>query len=424
MMSKNVFFLIFLSVIFFNGCSKPEQITQSKIKIFGAALLTGNLAGKANNGLILYGRSNDGKTFTKKINDDVTELQFPNGVWNFYAVAWEYAGGANTDSGLMGKVSCAKSLGVQLTGVDISINLTLSNNGCDTDFHPDAKDVGSEKKLANFSAVSCKSITPVGNFDQANLCDSGEDNKGYATAFKIVVPEYANFTAGGIGNTQVLSSRCFRVDTNAGAGISTTDSSLASSINMPKAGNGFEPYLKVYYSYDDCDEDNGFTTIQFSNSTKKKSFVSSVSGTQANERYFIEADSAPICQGNRIAATSVFASGKGTPGLPFTICNKTQFENINLKYNDATYNTNNKSFELLADLNLQLQISPGIGSIVTPFTGNFNGRNHRIENFRMKCTSASDGVGFFNAASNSIISDLTINRGVVECDSGAIFSLF
>ena len=114
----------------------------------------------ANNGLILYGRSLDGKSFTKKINSDVLDLNFPNGTWNFYAVAWEH-GTPTLDTGLMGKVSCAKALGIQLKGVEVAINLKVNNNNCDANFHPNVEFVSTENKLGSLSLFSCKNFSGV-----------------------------------------------------------------------------------------------------------------------------------------------------------------------------------------------------------------------------------------------------------------------
>ncbi|MBC7429951.1 MAG: hypothetical protein H7336_15160, partial [Bacteriovorax sp.] len=64
-----------------------------------------------------------------------------------------------------------------------------------------------------------------------------------------------------------------------------------------------------------------------------------------------------------------------------------------------------------------MAVIPAIGDMVNAFTGNFNGQNNRIENFRINCPSVSaDGFGLFRNTQGGVFSGLTINKGVVECD--------
>ncbi|MBC7429950.1 MAG: hypothetical protein H7336_15155 [Bacteriovorax sp.] len=236
-----------LIILLVASCSKKEGTTVSKIKIFGSAFSTGMIATRANNGLMLYGQSSDGKMFAKKINDDSVELVFPNGVWNFYAVAWEYSGGAAADTGLLGRVSCAKSMGVSLVGADAAINLSLSNTNCDSSFHPNSELVSGERKLAKISINSCKNISGITSFVDTTLCDYNGgviDNKGYATYVRLVVPEYSTF---GNGNTPAIVSRCFAIESSSPSGVATSESSFINSINIPKSGvNGFNAYFQIF----------------------------------------------------------------------------------------------------------------------------------------------------------------------------------
>ncbi|NOT80628.1 MAG: hypothetical protein HOP07_16700 [Bacteriovoracaceae bacterium] len=74
------------------GCSSDRAgQTTSKIKIVGANAFSASLGVVGSNGLILYGRDTSGRSFTKIISNDASDLVFPNGTWSFYSVAWEEA---------------------------------------------------------------------------------------------------------------------------------------------------------------------------------------------------------------------------------------------------------------------------------------------------------------------------------------------
>ncbi len=427
---KNI--LIFsASLCFLLSCSHKAGMTTSKIKIFGANAFAagGVLATKANNGLMFYGRTVDGSmSFAKKIDSDTADLEFPNGTWNFYAVGWENTTAESVDLGLRGKVSCAKSLNNVLNGTAATVSLTISNANCDADFSSSvaATNGGTENKLANLSLYSCKSIANITSFSQTSACDStpgvdATNNKGYATYFRLVVPEYKRFGAAvDLAPAPAIVSKCFAVDTNMSGGYSSPDYSALNTINMPQPGlNGFPMTAQVFYSDTPCDESKGFTTIALEASTKFKKFTNNPLSIQATDRYYLETDAAPVCQDPRRLDPNSFASGKGTLNLPYTICTKDQF----LLLGKVPFTSiSNSSFELLNNLNLAFSPVKPIGDGTTQFSGNFNGNNHRIENFMINCKDVSpagndNSIGIFRKIMNSTISNLTINRAAIECDN-------
>ncbi len=421
MMAFKNLFLIFSMLIFGFACSNKEgPKTSSKIKIVGANAFSAgsNLANRAMNGLLLYGKSTDGKSFLKKIDSGVVDMSFSNGTWNFYAVAWDYAAPA-MDSGFKGRVSCAKSLGVQLKGIDVVVNLNLSNSNCDGDFHPIVEKVGADFKLPKLSLFSCKNASMISSFSStpSTDCDQSfpELNKGYATSFKIVVPEYNS--SGAMGG-DAITSGCMVVSDAEDASLSTTGQLIADAISLPMSGlNGFESYIKVYYSATPCDESNGFTKISLSNSTKKKRFFSpKVTGTQGVEQFFLETDAGPVCQGPRLDPTR-FASGLGTVYSPFTICTPEQFKLIHTGYRVGGIDTYNKHFDLINDISFDFNDITAIGDGSTAYVGHFNGTNHRIENFRLKCgNTPQTNFGLFKIiGAAGEVSNLTVNKGVVDC---------
>lgn len=430
---KTLLLILLLAII--TACSNKGKVTTSKIKISGASAFSAanNLSVRANNGLILYGKSNDGKSFSKKIDTDTVDLEFPNGTWNFYAVAWEIAGGAAIDTGLRGDVSCAKSIGVQLNGTDVQVNLNLSNDKCDADFHPNVEPVSAnsgKKMFANFSMYSCKNISVVAGYTNTSDCDfdlpNGKDNKGYATYVRLVVPDYKKFGATlEQAPAPAIISRCMEIDSTVmNGGTKTSETSFMNSMNIPLPGlNGFQVVAQIFYTKDGCDETKGFTTIPLNNSTKQKMFVNTATSTQSTMRYFLETDAAPVCQGPRLGS-GFFASGRGTVSLPYTICTKDQFNQINALYNDGTINAKNASYELLTDINFQFASISPVGDGANTFNGNFEGRNHRLENFIVDCkaispSASANDFGLFRNAANGFFRNIVLNKFAMNCDKSS-----
>lgn len=429
--SKKLVFLISLILVSF-GCSKKEGVTTSKIKIVGGKAFANALSTKANNGLVLYGKSNDGKSFTKVIDSDTFEMVFPNGTWNFYTIAWQYATPSSA-TGLMGSVSCGKSLGVQLNGTDASISMTLDNANCDGAIHPDSDTVSGSKKLPSFNLYSCKDLSTISGPSNGSNCAKSNFNKGYATYVKVFIPEHRQFNQTGDGVTGGgIFSKCFEIDstTNA-AGLATSESSIASNLNLPLPGiNGMVVGVRTYYSSSTCDDNFGFDNFYWKEgqvSTKLKRFTdhSGGAGTQAIEHYFVQTDPVDVCRPPRLAATA-FASGRGTAFLPYGICTPEQLKLIKIDFNTG-YITRDKSFDLLANLNFNFAEYQPIGDAtdsnnapVNDFSGNFNGNNFKIENIFINCKNlfagTGQGIGLFRSSNNSTFSNLTINKIAFNCE--------
>ncbi len=425
---RNSFFLIvsITGLLFSFGCSKENgSQTSSTIKIVGANLFSAgsSLNTRANNGLLLYGKSSDGKSFAKKIDSNTVDMSFPNGTWNFYAVAWDKTAIAGeAEPGLMGKVSCAKSLGVILKGLDVVVNLNLSNLNCTRDFHPsaDLMSTSGDYKFPNLSIVSCKNISGVNMFypyGSSSPCDQADSslNKGYATSYRIAIPEY-NSTAAIGGDAFV--SKCLRADDGIRSDFTAASIADAQKISFPLPGlNGFEAYVKVYYSNTPCDESNGFTKISLSNSPKQKRMVKTVSpGNQGTDQFFLEADAGPVCQVPRLSSGS-FASGTGSVFLPYTICTVDQFGLINTNFSTGLM-TKNKSFDLISDIDFGFNAIEPIGDNSYPFSGTFNGANHRINNLKISCALLGSGnrIGLFKNSQGAKFLNLTINKGLIDCN--------
>jgi hypothetical protein len=426
----NILFLSFFA--FLVSCSKPAGTTSSKIKLVSGKAFSGLLATKANNGLVLYGKSSDGKSFLKRVDTDSIDLVFPNGTWNFYAIGWENAS-PTADTGFRGVVSCGKALGVQLNGTDATINMTISNANCDGAIHPDADTIGGEKKLAQFSINSCRDISSVTNPASATLCTSTNNNKGFATYLKVVMPEYKQFNAAGDGIFgPAIMSKCLEIDSsNAASAIASIDTTAINEMNLPLSGlNGMAIGVQVFYSEAACDSATGFDPFIWKEgqvSSKMKRFSDHPTiGTQAKDYYFIQTGPEDVCKTGRLSSTA-FASGRGTSTLPYGICNVDQLKLVQSKFIDGTSPTNNKSFDLLSNLNLQHIPFTPIGDIISTnynpinnYSGTFNGNGYRIDNVFIDCKglysgAAGSGVGLFRSSTGATFSNLTINKIAINC---------
>jgi hypothetical protein len=423
---KTMTLLLFLSLIMVS-CSKKVGTTSSKIKI-----LSGNyaalLSAQANNGLILYGKNDSGKTFLKRINGDTLDLNLPNGIWNFYSIAWGY-NTPNADSGFRGTSSCAKVLGIKLAGTDVSLSMNLTNAGCDGDFHPNSDNVGGVRKLSSFSINSCKNLASVVDPATAAACTSANLNKGMATYIRVIMPEYTQLGIPADGDFgPAIQSKCFEIDpATSASGASAADMVNMAALNLPMPGiNGMAMRIRAYYSDTPCDDASSpdiFTWKegQVSPRLKKFSDHSGGAGTLAIDRYAIQSDVAEICRPPRLSNTS-FASGRGAPFLPYTICNPDQLRLM--KNNFLSVQASH--FELLADLNFGFSDFQPIGddipttpNAVNAFQGTFNGNNHRIDNILINCKSlfnaAGNSVGLFRMTSGATIKNLTLNKVAIDC---------
>ncbi len=102
-MVRNHFFnfILIISCFFLSvGCSKTAK---SPVKF---QLKIGNFAGIPNGigdgGSLLFGRSDDGKIFGKKLSSAGELLDLPNGNWTFYALFWD-----TSSTPMNGTVYCA-----------------------------------------------------------------------------------------------------------------------------------------------------------------------------------------------------------------------------------------------------------------------------------------------------------------------------
>jgi hypothetical protein len=393
--------ILFLSLIY--SCSRQGSTT-SKIKISGAGIFSGSFGTTASNGMILYGKSSDGKNFTKILDADTTDLEFPNGVWSFFAIAWDNTG-AGALNNFNGTKKCGSSEGVALNGADTTINISLTTAGC-----------------SNFSFYSprittCRNNSLV-NADSVSLCSQGNQNKGYGSWMRIAIPEMKNFSAGNLtvsGNA--LRSYCIQVsNTTSDGGEPSSEITNLAALSIPK---DVMTTAEVFYSETQCDGTYGVDTLIVGG--PKAIFYDNAS----IRRLYVETNENDVCKNERQATP--LAAGRGSVYHPYIICNKNQWNYLASSF--TTFSANN--FELASNIDFgmgpMMMIGPQVGTS-TSFTGTFNGNKHIVSNAQMVCpTSTSSDAGVFRNVNAAKIFDITFNGIVSFCalaNSGGVAGYF
>jgi hypothetical protein len=436
------YLILLITVFVFISCSKKQEMTTSKIKIFGSSAFSagGPLATKASNGLFFYGKSKDGKSFITKIDSDSVDLAFPNGTWDFFAVAWDNTAGSSTVASLfVGKTYCGKTLGVNLNGTDTSIAMNLSNVGCsDAAFTtaplplPSVTAVGGmETRLPRKTIYGCRDISMVTNELGYQNCTRAKNNKGFATFAKIFIPQYKNFGNGLEAYDDSQKSACIAMEP--GAAYSRNAITAAGyldllQVHLPDAINGLDIKLKLYYGEAPCDETAGVDELIIppTDTPRTKTFISASGAIEKESVLIYQSNEAQVCYAKG-ASVNDFAGGLGTPDFPYIICNENQFNIISTYFTSKNYAA--KSFELASDLDFLFGPFNPIGDPLTEankmagtaFNGSFYGNNHTIRNILLKnsnnITSNGTHLGLIRMANGvtptTEIRDLTVNKFAV-----------
>ena len=147
-------------LILTTSCSKKAGQTSADFKLVlsGISGLT-----SSSGGAMLWGKSSKGPSFSVNLNSisGDLELELKNSTWDFYAISWN----SSSSEELNGDASCAISTGNTLSGGEVSINLSLSNNNCAlSSFTPTVNTTAGVKSFPKLNISSCKSFSYRGNF--------------------------------------------------------------------------------------------------------------------------------------------------------------------------------------------------------------------------------------------------------------------
>jgi hypothetical protein len=440
MMNSMKIFTLLILTLMISACSKTPGKTSAKLNI-----ISGNFAAilstKANNGLFFYGRSNDGKVFTKRIDSDSVDLVFPNGAWNFYAISYE-SGSPTTPPNFTGKTYCGKA-SANFNGTDATVQIDLTNAGCnDPAFSNNVKYFSAEYKFPTPKIFTCKNL---GNITSTTSCDNINPtyNKGYATSYRITVYEAKNF-GDPAAPVKVADSGCFRAEfNNTAASLYSGDSSSLFNMHIPtNFSAGLNMQLEVFYGSGSpgtnapCDGSLGVDLVSLGDPNRVKPVISSGTSQAFDGELYVKSDVPDVCQGPRLGASN-FAGGFGTTGSPYAICTKGQLDLLRTSF--STYKS--YSFDLLTDIDYGLTKIAPIGQPLIPLAGGtqdasvgyggtsgvnsaiFDGHNHKISNFIIDCLPAAGTVpnnhlGFFRKINDATVKGLTFNNAVIMCDNG------
>lgn len=223
-----------ISLFFLWGCSKKAE-TPTKLKVTLAGLGT-MPAGVGDGGALLFGRSNDGKSFGKKIANSEEVLDIPNGQWTFFAVFWDATGSA-----MSGTVYCARSVAT-LVGSDVTINLNVSNSFCaDPDFS-NGKFFTNNLGKIQFPEMFVEDCDEL----PANGYGCGLANQGNALSYRLAFSEYKKDGAAILFSPNKLYSGC--------KALTEAELDSAAPINFPVGvmGSPFIVQIEFFLGSDTC----------------------------------------------------------------------------------------------------------------------------------------------------------------------------
>lgn len=411
-------------LIFMTACSQrkgvPVNISIKHVR--GLAGLNAEFAG----GVVIFGKNASGDSFSRAFDGAAGTADFSltlnNGIWDIYAIGWE------GDSGnLTGKVRCGIS-NVSLTGVNASVNLSLTNASCNSpqfssllnysvDYSFPSLKFNTCKVLVNSGMITATQENDVCEYPTGQYPATGMNAhvKGHLGSFKVLYRSEDNNNPTG----DELESNCFSTfDSNAYMANEATISGEA--INIPINGSlPMKVVVRGYYGSTVCDDydSKGYKDFVFGGSLVNSHpdvFTYQYGAGPYQASMYLRTTDAEACSGPR-NGISDYATGDGTPEFPHTICNKDQF---NLIADDSIELS--KNFRLGSDIDFGFDtsnfIAIGGGSAVptaVAFKGNFFGNGHKLSNVRISCNNC-DYAGIIRKISPLTSQTSVVNNLILE----------
>lgn len=408
--------LITLLTLGLFSCSGKQDSSSAGIQVFAGKLAISNATG----GTMLWGKERGGNnSFGERLTSPNFEIELPNGIWDFYVIAWE------GPEPMQGTPHCAASLGIELKGEAVNVALQSANSKCGQ--APFNAYTFNNAGAIEFPQVKLKTCNEKATLN-VDGCDTDYDHQGYVSSYNFSLPSYTKFagethfkaTNSLIKNCTVVTLESMKMVANLG--------------NLPLFGPNL-PFLSVIRSHlgsDDCNEygtgSGHIDTILNSGLpiSQVPRLVNNVTGsgpylaTLAHQ--LTEAD---VCQGNRLTTSTSepFAGGMGNADQPNLICTKAQLAKV---YSEWMVNSN-RSFWLLRDITLDRLAAPLVSmgdaypsAVSTPYSGVFNGRGHSISNYYLNVESAgfANDVGFIRSLSGTVKNLKFLNAEVI-CDDNS-----
>ncbi len=417
------------------SCSNSSKKVAAKISLAVSTQALSSMTG----GLVVFGKNtttND--TFVRVLTgaQSSIEEELTVGTWDLGAMGWDGA------EPMTGTVYCAQQLATSVTTGPVVFNLSLSNAACfGSSISPETGTTVSTgiKKFASINNVAFCSD------DLASLAAPCTYTFGEPSNTKVPVGSYSIDVTGvksykGVQEiipTEYLRSFCFNAETHEDPAYESVQ-----SLNIPRfnPGSGLS-FRVVAHMSDDCSYGSnlGQISIPFRDSANFKalqpmSYSKSLIGKISIDQ---------ICSiSNQLNITEGLASGTGDPANPYLICNVNQF--YSLQRNFTTYYQ--KSFLLGKDIDLlygikagsvganpfhvclddgdtfipigyeAMYIGPGecdFTAATESYSGNFDGNNKTIKNFRFK-NQGINRVGLFSKLNGGGITNLILEKIEIE----------
>lgn len=431
-MKLNLVIMLFISLYY--GCAKPAK-TVAKFNLRSLSNLGADVVDIGENGVVIFGRNDKGHRFAKVMNSgDDFDYELDNGLWTFKAIAWDAGNPTATPvndtptENFTGHPSCGSAV-VPLNGNEINISLSLKNADCaNADFSSGGKSYlnGAFQNFYPLNDIySCDSSVGDGstvswgdeciNDFAGYATNSGDDsylNRGYHSAYKIIVRSfYAGPSSAVVGTTE-LATACLTANDLAGTG----DAGLAAALALQiPSGSGMSFAVKAYYD-DACSGRFNEYLLSAGLGNDGGNIGIAFDGTAQAQKLYLKSSKIEVCQGAGL--TGVNAGGNGSNGKPFLICTANQLNEIygqaateyaknyrlvrDIDMNNSNYHQANSSL-IAAGKNFKPlgfretdAASPGgtCGTAATnaaQFSGDFDGGGNTIKNLKMEAFKAFDG---------------------------------
>lgn len=455
-MLKFIFLQICLFFILL-GCTQQAK-TPAKLEISIANFAAG-VSSATSGGVYLYAFGPNGRKFGKIINNLDHSETLPNGVWSFYAVAWEGQGvGIDPNPNLSGVARCGAVKNVNLTGSAVNLDLTLTKLNCsNSDF---TNGVSMATVMSGASAINffprfmlevCKAIPDaVNDLTKDRMLDmygcsydfsheTDPQNKGYLGSIKVAIESFEKIPGSeAVFGKDQLKSRCVPISATSRGSISDTfivsgspqTVDFVRGLNIP-VGSPNAPFpFKIigYYASANCEDVIEVIPREFvlmdgrlesTYNVVGKIFGSSQNGSESSGKIFLQTTAEEVCN-VRGDDSLRFAGGVGTKGQPYLICSVEQF---NLAHSPLSI-SQVTSFKLLNDIDflftnvIPIGENPN-GSLPFEFQGNFDGDYHRIKNiiYSMETNTNENlaNVGLIRRAVGATIGNLIFENVSFEC---------
>ena len=388
--------LLLLVICCFYSCSPQQEITKTKISLGAISqsdLFPGGLYIIAHNPQTQIG-------MIKRVFSAELDLELANGEWEFGAMGWEGT------SAMDGNLKCFMSQPQKLTGAEVTVQLTLSDQGCTNDlFTPEKFSSGSPLKPKPLQVVSCSLLDKLNpnSFSEDETC---ENSIGSAKSFKVVLYDIA------LANTDKLDavksnpfqSKCVVLD-------NINHNTLAANSIIVPAFDGIPMGVETY-STPDCSGDKTYYHYpkglgeQSSQLTSNGAITTQTSFVQSSQNFtkvFIQNN---LCEDTNYLSFNTLGqmNGIGLDGAarPYILCNETQFGLIQ--------SLASANYTLGQDIDFN---SDADNNISTVFNGQLEGNSFKLMNYHYTGTLTQAGGLFSMLSDGAKIKNLTISNFII-----------